>query len=423
MKFKKILTLLTFFSFSALSFAGDYIVGQYRNVRSMGMGGTNVTTALDEAALIYNPALLKILKKHKLLIPGFADFANSNSKDLYNDFNDFLDDLDKVNGDQNTLYLLQAYIDGTTLSTVDINGDGIVNDSDIVNANKRKIPNEYLQMQMSTFAGFITEGFGFGVFGTFRSNQIGLTGNKVNPSVTVNADGTLEIPVGLAFKIFDKINLGASVRYIQSAKVKKELYYTDISDLTQDGLSTEGELSILGAEKAQGIGVNLGAVVELNKLNIGIGLQDPFTKLQTSKYVLKNGSTTEYEEQDLEKKSLPTILSVGISNKPYNDEGKKNKLFWAVEMQNLLSKDLNDDGHDDTNLYKKLHLGAEYTVFESRLFDLSLRGGLNQGYPTVGTSISLAFLEVEYAYFTEELGSHLGMNKNEVHSLALNARF
>ena len=84
MKFKTYLTLFIFTAISTLSFStDDYAKSSYKSIRSMGMGGTNVTTALDEAALIYNPALLKILKKHKLLIPGFADFANSNSKRLH----------------------------------------------------------------------------------------------------------------------------------------------------------------------------------------------------------------------------------------------------------------------------------------------------------------------------------------------------
>jgi len=420
---KNIILFLLFSLMATYVAAEDYIVGQYKNVRSMGMGGTAVVAGLDESALIYNPALLKVMKGHKILFPGIAVMPNADSKDLMDSIQDLKDDIDKVEGDQNMLELLKAYIDGVTVDNIDSNGDGIADDSDIINANKRKIPNQYLQVYFSSFVGFVKEGMGFGVFTNARSSKIGLTGNKVNPSIIINGDGTVEVPFGVAFKLFNKLNIGASVRYIESARLNKELHYTELSDLSQDNLSTEGQLSIMGVEKARGVGFNFGAVMEFNKLNFAMSLQDPFTKLQTSKYVLKTGSTTEYKEKDLDKKSLPANLSIGLSNKPYKEDGSKTRLFWAVELQNLLNKDLNNDGFDDDNFYKKIHAGAEFTLLDTALLDLSLRGGLNQGYPTFGAAVKFILVELEYAYFTEELGSHLGLDKNKVQSLALNVRF
>ena len=415
MKFKTYLTLFIFTAISTLSFStDDYAKSSYKSIRSMGMGGTNVVAGFDESALLYNPALLKVMKGHKISLPSFAVSANSDTFDLIDAMQDLSDDANNIIDEQNMLKLMQAYLNGTTEVVTD---DG---QSVTINEAKHKIPDKYLRGELNSFTGFVTEGFGFGVFSNFKSNQIGLSGNKINPSIVINGEGNVEIPVGVAFKVFDRVNLGASVRGIASYKANSTLHYVELSDLADDSLSDEQKMSIMNVEEAVGYGVNLGAVVELGGLNAAVSIRDPFSKVQTSKYV-KNDSN-EYELQDVDNKSLPTNLSLGLSNRPYID-GKQRKFFWAVEVENLLNKDLNGDGYDDKNFYKKIHAGTEYYLLDSSWLDLKLRAGINQGYLTYGASVKLFVVELEYANYTEELGPHSGMDKNTVNTLGMTMRF
>lgn len=415
MKFKKYISLFIFAAFSTLALAsGDYTKSSYKSIRSMGMGGTNVASGFDESALLYNPALLKVMKGHKISLPSFAVSSNGDTFDLVDAIQDLSDDADKINDEQNMLKLLQAYLNGDTISVTD-NGKEFT-----LNEGKNKIPDKYLRGELNSFTGFVVEGFGFGVFSNFKSNQIGLTGNKINPSVIINGEGNVEIPVGVAFKVFDKVNLGASLRGIASYKANSTLHYVELSDLSDDALSDEEKLSIMNVEEAIGYGVNLGAVVEIGGLNAAVALRDPFSKVQTAKYV-KNDSN-KYELQDIDKKSLPTNLSIGLSNQPYID-GKQRKFFWTVEVENLLNKDLNGDGYDDKSFFKKIHAGTEFYLLDTSLLDLKLRAGINQGYLTYGASVKLFVIEVEYANYTEELGPHSGMDKNRVNSLGMTMRF
>lgn len=415
MKFKKYISLFIFTAFATLSFsADDYTKSSYKSIRSMGMGGTNVIAGFDESALLYNPALLKVMKGHKISFPSVNFSANSDTFDLMDAMQDLSDDADKINDEQNMLKLMQAYLNGETITVDETNG------SVTLNSNKNKIPDKYLRGEFNSFTGFVNETCGFGVFTNMKSNQIGLTGDKVNPGIVINGEGNLEVPVGVAFKILNNINVGASVRYIMSYKADKTLHYTELSDLSDENLTDNEKLSIMNVEKAVGYGINLGTVMELKKLNVAMSLRDPISKVQTSKYV-KNSSNS-YELTDIDKKSLPTNLSLGISNKPYID-GKQRKFFWAVELENILSKDLNGDGYKDKSFFKKLHAGTELYVLDWPGFDIKLRAGLNQGYITYGASMKILVAELEYANYTEELGPHAGMDKNTVNSLGMTIRF
>jgi len=60
---------------------------------------------------------------------------------------------------------------------------------------------------------------------------------------------------------------------------------------------------------------------------------------------------------------------------------------------------------------------------ELDLHMLALRGGINQGYPTFGASLTLAILHFEYAYTVEEWGYYPGQNPNPAHIFATRLGF
>lgn len=60
-------------------------------------------------------------------------------------------------------------------------------------------------------------------------------------------------------------------------------------------------------------------------------------------------------------------------------------------------------GLEGEQIGKKLHFGAELGIPL-----ITLRAGLNQGYPTVGTSFDLFFFRIDAASYTEEVGVYPG---------------
>lgn len=59
---------------------------------------------------------------------------------------------------------------------------------------------------------------------------------------------------------------------------------------------------------------------------------------------------------------------------------------------------------DTDNLWTSLKVGAELKVLNL----VTLRAGLNQGYPSFGAGIDFLFLEADAAFFTEEVGLYPG---------------
>jgi hypothetical protein len=71
----------------------------------------------------------------------------------------------------------------------------------------------------------------------------------------------------------------------------------------------------------------------------------------------------------------------------------------SFDMRNIFGA---IDGSAD--FWTLLHAGAEI-----RLMNLfTLRGGLNQGYLTLGAGMTLLIFDMNMAIFTQELGEHLG---------------
>ena len=92
-----------------------------------------------------------------------------------------------------------------------------------------------------------------------------------------------------------------------------------------------------------------------------------------------------------------------------------NRLTLAADLRDILNTD--EKLFDDT-FWKKLHFGAE---FRWSLF--ALRGGFNSGYPSFGAGINLFLLQLEYAFWGDELGRYAGQIPEWNHQLSISMRF
>ncbi|OQY08764.1 MAG: hypothetical protein B6I28_04220 [Fusobacteriia bacterium 4572_132] len=427
---------------SSIAFAeeDDKITGTYyRNIRGMGMGNSYTTSALNEAALLYNPAMLNYLKKSKWSIfsPGFG---------INTDGMDSLPYLEEIISDVN---------DGK-LDTM--------NEAEIFNYIKNKqneMNNKMINGYAGNFTGILMKNIGMGVFVYGDINKAGIE-NPVNPKLILDSSINVDVPIGIATKI-GPFRIGASARYINYLKTNAEITSADFLNPSEQ---------MFGATKHEGFGINLGSVIGGDKFRIGIAMQDAFTKIdvwEDSKTVYPEGHEKQgkvipddeldnrilidnyFSNEDLdgnseipryttyykgEQKVMPN-LRIGMAMYP------KKWLQLSFDYENLLNEDMDGDGSPDDNPYKKIHVGSEISML-SDTFNLKFRLGINQGYPTMGvyaqplyfmgkapTWVKIvlfpAYLMHEFEFelvdYTEELGPYAGMKPNHIKALGFSLRF
>jgi hypothetical protein len=117
-------------------------------------------------------------------------------------------------------------------------------------------------------------------------------------------------------------------------------------------------------------------------------------------------------------------LNVGFAYRPekiYYWVGSEN--YWESDNKLTLGFDLRDITNKQeplfTTPFKKIHMGIEYKTF--RL--LSLRTGINSGYPTFGLCLgSPKSVNLEYAFYGEEKGLLAGDNPDWIHKIVFSIR-
>ena len=209
-----------------------------------------------------------------------------------------------------------------------------------------------------------------------------------------------------------KYIVGTSIKAVAGLNATAEV---DATDLANDSNDTIPYI----AQSYSGMAMDLGFIYKTGYLNYALTLNNALSSLDV---------TT--EENDIETESsgkLPLTVNFAISNK-YDKKDRLDKwwdknVFWTLELKNLTNTDLDADGEKDDNLYKKIHFGASSMVFNNKWIKLDLRAGLNQGYPTYGFGTEMfSLVNLDYAYSTRELGPHIGMKEETLHSITIDFR-
>lgn len=412
---KKILISLGLITFTLSTFAADLTtsVSPYKNTRGMAMGNTYVSSAIDETALLYNPAMLNVIEKHKFSLASVS--AGLKVKEAL-EVSDVLSELGKAMGTGGKI----EKIDNDPSKTPSQKSEEKLT---YINDQLNKIINKDVNGYIGNFTGFVVPNFGLGIFSYANVNKM----NVVIPAAPeLQLDATFVIadaPIGFATE-FGPLSVGVSARYINNVSFKKSLASSDLLTGTSD--SSDKKLSaLLGLTKNEGFGVNIGTSLNVDTLRLGLSVQDIYSKIGVWKdspeldaygHETNSGKYVTYYEGE---KTINPNLRAGFAWTPTD------WLLIAGDVENLLNKDMNGDGEDDKNIYKKIHLGSELKVFDWGSFlGLTLRGGFNQGYGTYGGALkALWIFELEYASYTEESGGTVGTKPNEIDSLAFTIRF
>ena len=243
--------------------------------------------------------------------------------------------------------------------------------------------------------GFTGGGLGLGVTAVTEEYARGntLLGTNFTSSTQVNA------VVGLAITLGPKdfnVKLGGDLRPF--VRVEGGFPAFTLITALAGGSGDPGSV-ILGQSAKYGIGfaADLGAIATIGSLSAGLSIRDiapPFSYTPTTFGDAITGTVVSDANSMAQ---LTPDVTAGLGWSPRLIPGIIDPSIY-VEAKNVLSLS------EDQNVWNLLHAGGELRL----LSFVFLRGGVSQGWLSVGAGVNLLILEVDGALFTEEMGAHPG---------------
>ena len=377
---KIILSILLLIGSFALVFAQSTVLEKPflpMSPEVMGQGGSFIANAHGYNALFYNPAGFA-MKPGSLTIAGSTAWVYANPARAM----ELIDGITVSEGDESTALLLDFVENEITTGGV---GFGF-----------------------SEGVGFVGRGLGLGAVLNVDAYLHGPTLLGTEGSM----DATMAFIAGLALP-FDilgmRITVGGAVRPM--IRISASLSSSDVFALAE-GDPMEA-LNSIDALHGFGLGFDLGTIIELSDLKFGLSIRDflgtrfmytqsTWEEIMTS--LGDSGSLPTNGDEVADTHLVPMNVSVGVAW--HLNFGGLNFLLDPTIHASL--NDVIGVIRDSRSPWTLLHIGAELKLLRF----MKLRAGFNQGYITLGAGAHLLFLDVNFAFFTREMGKYIGDRPN-----------
>ncbi len=334
-----------------------------QSIRVRGMGNAFTAVANDEYALFYNPAGLQAVPVYMFEIGSLEGTANQTLIDVV----------------------------GNALGSAS-NDELVESFSDV--AGKRY----YAEGELAGLS-FSAPGWGYSVFANTLLD-IGIE-NPTVPFFDVRAYAQLGAVGGFSFSLFDyALDIGVSGKIVRRAGAQAVYHVVDFAPLLEgDFDQLDDEFSTVSA-----FGADIGAIYHYDAyhafpLNLAVTLANigglDFDKAGEVPMTLNLGASTE--------------LEVG----PFD-------LLLATDMLDLAGAQ-----GEEKDFLRDFKFGAEVGLFKlyNGHYMGSLRVGLNGVYFTYGFSINMFGLMMDYAQWSEEVGSSAGDKEDRRQAIRLSLVF
>jgi hypothetical protein len=243
--------------------------------------------------------------------------------------------------------------------------------------NKFQAENNGLGGGASVGLGWAGKGFGLGMNMTADTYTEGL---KLKLMTQLNG------VVGLAFPFY----LGPVTI---KAGLDGRIFFRTDSDGLWDIMSIDGSSMVINGT---GLAADVGAIVELGPFMVGASVRDLGMEIDMGK-----GTVDQMSSMDL---PLPNPTTYTLNPNVYTGAGVKlGGRLLATSVFAEVSDTLAVFA-DNNELWMNLHAGAEVKLLNM----IAVRGGLNQGYISLGAGLDFLFLHADVAVFTEEVGLYVG---------------
>ncbi|MCB0421490.1 MAG: hypothetical protein KDD61_10875 [Bdellovibrionales bacterium] len=319
----------------------------YNGVRSLAMGGARIAVVNDETAMLVNPAALGKLRDYFVTVADpEISFGTSSQAIIGADITAFIDPqtmLDKLTSEKGVQF----------------------------------------HQRVSLFPSFVVQNFGIGVYGNYATNaNVNLAGTEYS----LDYVNDYAVVLGFNFRLFDgKVKLGFNARATNRVEISRNSTTTTIpansTGLTIEGLAKEGF----------GIGSDVGLI-----------LTGPWMLLPTIAVVYRDAGDTHYNINDglfysTSERPLRTPSSLDVALAIFPIISNKTRVSFSLEYRDALSEDQEDI--DDP--MRRTHAGLEFN-FSDAFF---IRFGYHQRYFSTGLEISMLNYQLQFASYSEEIGT------------------
>lgn len=336
--------------------ADDTIV--YNNAKSIGMGGSRIAGGFTYNGFVDNPALLSRVSLVRFSIANVPIGINKDLQDVANFIKDNSDKFEDY--DELSVADKQEFMDDIE----EFDGKwGRVNVAPMVDVAANVL------------------GYGIGL-AVFNNTDVAIKMDKgiYEPRVWGQGSSSMAVVLGVAkplFMFYPGLTVGMNLKYIDRRQASLfQIPASDLGDISDTLQPINDEIK---DNKNTNMAVDLGALLDLPLIGAEIG---------ATMHSIGDGRGAS--------------LDLGVAKRMYGD----NLLLLADYIDFL--------DNNKENMFNKIHFGAEY-----RAQVLALRAGISKGYPSIGFGLNFRVLDIDYAWYTEELSKGPGGNDEGRHIVQL----
>jgi len=357
-----------------------------KDARTMGMGGAFHVFSQGYSSFFGNP----------------AGFAGANSSLTLTDLS------------------VWAYLAPTTQNVERVKSiiDGSATDSDILGyAGDWIINNNGFGAGLSLGGGWVgKKGIAIGV--TLVSDEVAagnsLLGSKLVIATQLNGILGYAYPFNIG-PVTLKIGLDGRAFYrVQSDPVTGLPFSTILNDVLNDTFSLS-TITLLGG---YGFAADVGLVAGIGPVMLGLSARDFGLEFKVGKFNFQNIIDDNIS-------AFPLLGTTAVKLNPSYAAGLGVRLFENSKFEPSLYTELENPQNIFSSsdmvasALNSLHAGAQVRLLRF----ITVRGGLNKGWYSLGAGIDLSFLELDAAIFTEELGLYPGDKGRSGLSVQVGIRF
>ena len=383
---KKIVLSLGILSSSALAVTYEYPY-LYKDPRAMGMGGAYTAVGGTASSVFYNPAGLGYINREA----GWEINIIKANMGVSENIIDFIDDLNNALDAQDGDYITPG------------DGDNADDQLYAVNEVLKAYQGKNLHLDIANFSSIAKKGekFGFalGFLASLKSDNKTHQGFGSEGVLETDTNVTAGGVFGLSYDFNmnnSKLIAGVSVKYMYRETLKHNFTSRELVE-HEDNLDTyiTEELSKSGSAAGFDAGI-IYSLAENSFLRPSVG------------FSLLNIGDLDFGEAG----KIPMTANVGLALRPQIKFLKD----WILAIDYV---DIFNGYEEDSDIGKRIRVGAEVKLWDNALTTFALRVGSYQGYATAGADLRLAIINLNFTTYAEEVGAYSGQDEDRRYLLGL----
>lgn len=343
------------------SFADKTI--RYRNAKTLGLGDAKVAGGFGYNGFVDNPALLSRVGLLRFSIANIPITINKNLIDI-------------------TKFISNNSENFSNYGEDEFDEDGNYNENYMTEEEKDKFlediqehDSKWGRVNVSPMVDIAVNIKDYGVgLAVFNVTDVGLKMDRgiYEPRVWGEGYSNTTIVLGIAkpvFMLYPGLTMGVNFKYINRRRAS--LFQLSASDLGNIEETIEPVVDEVKQNKHNTFAMDIGTLWEIPMINAEIGA---------------------------------TIQSIGDGRGSSIDIGIAKRM--ASNRLILLADYIDFFDNNKENIFNKIHMGAQY-----KYAIFALRVGFNSGYPTIGLGLNSRTIDIDAAYYIEELSKGPGGNE------------